>query len=138
MPDTGVYFVSPRSIAAFAAALMWSGVSKSGSPAASEITSRPLAFSSRAFGVMAMVAEGFTGDRTSARKGMGRLRDYGTKAGRTLVRDRSLGNPKPQWREYAKAWNSPSADAIGHGRPFCAHHSCSLGNRAQSARRQSC
>ena len=67
----GVYFVSPRSIAAFAAALMWSGVSKSGSPAASEITSRPRAFRSRAFWVIAIVAEGFTRDRTSARMAMG-------------------------------------------------------------------
>jgi hypothetical protein len=34
MPSTAVYFVSPRSIAAIAACLMLSGVSKSGSPAA--------------------------------------------------------------------------------------------------------
>src|SRR4051812_10546989 len=73
MPDTGVYFVSPRSIAALAAALMLSGVSKSGSPAASEITSRPLAFRSRAFWAIAMVAEGFTRDRALARKATGRL-----------------------------------------------------------------
>ena len=51
-------FVSPRSIAAWAAALMWSGVSKSGSPAPSPMTSRPAALSSAAFWVTAMVGEG--------------------------------------------------------------------------------
>ena len=74
MPETGVYFVSPRRIAAIAASLMLSGVSKSGSPTESEITSRPFAFRSRAFCVITMVAEGFTRDRVSARKAMGRLR----------------------------------------------------------------
>ena len=56
MPSTGGYLVSPRSIALIAACLMWSGVSKSGSPTESEITSRPLALRSRAFCVIAMVA----------------------------------------------------------------------------------
>jgi hypothetical protein len=32
MPETGGYLVSPRRIASIAASLMWSGVSKSGSP----------------------------------------------------------------------------------------------------------
>src|SRR5690242_6123775 len=103
MPETGVYFVSPRSIAALAAALMFSGVPKSGSPAASEITSRPLAFSSRAFCVMAMVADGFTRDRTSARKAIGLLllRQRGFQSGRTLVRARFPDNPQERRRAMA-------------------------------------
>ena len=68
MPSTGGYLVSPRWIASIAASLMLSGVSKSGSPTESEMTSRPLAFRSRAFCVTAMVAEGLTRERTSARK----------------------------------------------------------------------
>jgi hypothetical protein len=40
---------------------------ESGSPAPRPITSRPAFFSSRAFCVTAMVAEGFTRERTSAR-----------------------------------------------------------------------
>jgi hypothetical protein len=58
MPSIAVYLVSPRRIAAIAASLMWSGVSKSGSPAPSPITSRPAARSSRAFWVTAMVGDG--------------------------------------------------------------------------------
>ena len=67
MPSTGGYLVSPRLIASIAACLMLSGVSKSGSPTESEITSRPLALRSRAFCVITIVAEGFTRERTSAR-----------------------------------------------------------------------
>ncbi len=55
---------------AIAASLTLSGVSKSGSPTDSEITCRPFALRSRAFCVTAMVAEGFTRERTSARKAM--------------------------------------------------------------------
>src|SRR5690348_12246785 len=71
MPSTGGYLVSPRSIALIAACLMLSGVSKSGSPTESEITSRPLALRSRAFCVIAMVADGLTRERTLARKATG-------------------------------------------------------------------
>jgi len=49
VPSTLVYFVSPRRMAAIAASLMFSGVSKSGSPAPRPMMSRPAAFSSRAF-----------------------------------------------------------------------------------------
>src|SRR5262245_13954274 len=65
MPSMFVYFVSPRFIAAIAASLMLSGVSKSGSPAASPMTSRPAAFSSRDLWVIASVGEGLM--RFSAR-----------------------------------------------------------------------
>src|SRR5580698_5427621 len=77
MPSTGGYLVSPRSIALIAACLMLSGVSKSGSPTESEITSRPLALRSRAFCVIAMVADGLTRERTSARKAIGVLAPFG-------------------------------------------------------------
>ncbi len=74
MPETGVYFVSPRRIAAMAASLMLSGVSKSGSPTERLITSRPWAFRSRAFCVMTMVADGLMRERASDKKPMGILR----------------------------------------------------------------
>ncbi len=48
VPATSVYFVSPASMARIAASLMLRGVSKSGSPAASPITSRPAALRARA------------------------------------------------------------------------------------------
>jgi len=41
MPPTGVYFVNPSRMARIAAALMLSGVSKSGSPAPKPMMSRP-------------------------------------------------------------------------------------------------
>src|SRR5512134_86025 len=55
MPSTSVYLVLPSLRARTAASLIFSGVSKSGSPADSEITSRPFAFSSRALVAMPMV-----------------------------------------------------------------------------------
>ena len=59
MPSTAVYFDAlPLWIALIAASLMLSGVSKSGSPAPSPMTSRPAAFSARALSVTAMVADG--------------------------------------------------------------------------------
>ena len=64
MPSGAVYLVLPSAMALTAAALIWSGVSKSGSPAASAITSRPAAFNSAALVDIAMVGEGFT--RSSA------------------------------------------------------------------------
>src|SRR5690606_23968023 len=66
----GVYFVSPRLMAATAASLMFCGVSKSGSPTESEMTSLPFALRSRAICVTAMVAEGLMRERASARKAM--------------------------------------------------------------------
>src|SRR5271170_4663059 len=72
MPATGVYLVSPRSMAAIAAFLILSGVSKSGSPTDSEMISRPKAFRSRAFCVTAMVAEGLTRERASEMKAIRR------------------------------------------------------------------
>ena len=59
MPSTAVYLVLPAWIALIAASLMFCGVSKSGSPAASPITSRPSAFSVIALLEMAMVADGW-------------------------------------------------------------------------------
>src|SRR5689334_970707 len=47
MPLTAVYFVNPASMAVTAAALTWSGVSKSGSPRVRSRTVRPAARRSR-------------------------------------------------------------------------------------------
>ena len=57
IPSTGVYFVLPSFIATMAAFLICSGVSKSGSPAVRVIIGAPFALSSRAFMLIAMVAD---------------------------------------------------------------------------------
>src|SRR6516165_4016705 len=67
MPSTAVYLVLPALIALIAASLMLSGVSKSGSPAPSPITSRPAALSARALSVTAIVADGLMRCSDSAR-----------------------------------------------------------------------
>ena len=72
MPSTAVYFdARPLSIALIAASLMLSGVSKSGSPAPSPITSRPACFSARALSVTAMVGDGLMRLRVSDRNAIG-------------------------------------------------------------------
>src|SRR5690242_17325944 len=71
MPSTAVYLVWPSRIALMAASLMLSGVSKSGSPAPSPITSRPAALSSRALLGTAMVRDGWVRPSDSARKPLG-------------------------------------------------------------------
>ena len=72
MPSTAVYFEArPLSIALIAACLMLSGVSKSGSPAPSPITSRPACLSARALSVTAMVGDGLMRVMVSDRKAMG-------------------------------------------------------------------
>src|SRR5690606_8944098 len=58
VPAAGVYLVLPSRIALWAASLMCSGVSKSGSPAPRERTSLPWALSSAALAVTARVGEG--------------------------------------------------------------------------------
>src|SRR5690606_7118444 len=65
MPSTSVYLVSPRRMAAMAASLTLSGVSKSGSPVPRLITSRPSRFSSRARALVARVADGLTRARAA-------------------------------------------------------------------------
>ncbi len=60
MPDAGVYFVNPLFIASIAASQIFSGVSKSGSPAPNPTTSLPCAFNSFALAVIARVDDGFT------------------------------------------------------------------------------
>ena len=67
MPETGGYFVSPRRIASIAASLMLSGVSKSGSPAPSPITSRPACFQLARF-----LRDRDRRGRLNARKGIGK------------------------------------------------------------------
>ena len=67
MPPTSVYLPTPRlSSAARAASLMWSGVSKSGSPAPKLTTSMPSALSLAAFAVTASVIDGLIGSRRDA------------------------------------------------------------------------
>src|ERR1700761_4017018 len=74
MPSTLVYFEAlPDWIALIAASLTLSGVSKSGSPAPSPITSRPASLSARALSVTAMVADGLMRLSESARKAMADL-----------------------------------------------------------------
>src|SRR5580704_6694967 len=58
VPLLGVYLVKPVSMAACAAALMCSGVSKSGSPAPKPQTSMPSAFMALALLSMERVSEG--------------------------------------------------------------------------------
>ncbi len=70
VPATSVYFVSPASMAAMAACLMWSGVSKSGSPADRPMISRPAAFKALALVVMTMVGLALMRFRRSAISGI--------------------------------------------------------------------
>ena len=70
VPATSVYFVSPARIARMAASLTLSGVSKSGSPADNEITSRPAAFKARALEEIAIVWLGLILSRRAAVRGM--------------------------------------------------------------------
>jgi hypothetical protein len=70
MPSTSVYFVLFSRRALIAASLTLAGVSKSGSPADSEMILRPWAFSSRAFVDMAMVWDGEMRFTLSAKKPM--------------------------------------------------------------------
>ncbi len=67
VPSTAVYFVSPFLIASIAAFLIFSGVSKSGSPIPREIISLPAAFNSAAFIATAMVGEAFIFPKEDAR-----------------------------------------------------------------------
>src|SRR5580704_12030320 len=102
MPATGVYFVSPRSIAAIAAFLTLSGVSKSGSPTDSEMMSRPVAFRSRAFCVTAMVAEGFTRESASEMNAMMRRNPWlWDLVRRTIMARSGGGNPQRYFPETA-------------------------------------
>src|SRR5437879_1502867 len=81
-PSTAVYFdARPLSIALIAACLMLSGVSKSGSPAPSPMTSRPAAFSARALSVTAMVADGLMRDSESLSRAIRISKPQGTSQG---------------------------------------------------------
>src|SRR3546814_12080753 len=83
-------------MAALAASRILAGVSKSGSPAPRPITSRPAAFSARAFWVAAMVADGLIRPRASDRNGMG------------------LATPRPQTEQGERRAHLPSAPAPAH------------------------
>src|SRR5215472_8034203 len=110
-PSNTVYFVSPALIAATAASLMFGGVSKSGSPTDRPTISRPAAFSSVASAVIAIVGDGLTRARRSARKGMAQL--YPKKVEQsTLLCDRTSVNPRyhaPSPRLRGEDWGEGSA-----------------------------
>src|SRR5574344_1176733 len=72
MPGVGAYFVLPAFSAAMETSLMWSGVSKSGSPAAKPQTSLPAARRALAFASIASVGDGET-LRAQVDNGAGRL-----------------------------------------------------------------
>ena len=67
VPPTGVYFVLPCFSAATAASLMWSCVSKSGSPAPKSMTSRPSRRSAATFTVTMRVGDGLISCKRFAR-----------------------------------------------------------------------
>src|SRR5580693_379852 len=71
MPSVSVYLVLPSAIARTAAALTLSGVSKSGSPASSEMMSRPAARRARALAAAPVVAEGLTRRRLADSENIG-------------------------------------------------------------------
>src|SRR5205814_6315059 len=82
MPSTAVYFEArPLSIALIAACLTLSGVSKSGSPAPSPMTSRPACLSARALSVTAMVGDGLMRLIVSDRKAIRILRLFARAVG---------------------------------------------------------
>ena len=66
VPGIGVYLVCPLSSAFFAAATIFSGVSKSGSPAPKPIILRPERFNSATLPVKTFVGEGLILDRRLA------------------------------------------------------------------------
>ena len=63
VPGVGVYFVCPSRMARIPASLIWSGVSKSGSPAPKPTTGIPSAFICLNFELTASVADGATAER---------------------------------------------------------------------------
>src|SRR5258708_40122500 len=81
VPGTAVYLVSLAWMALMAASLMWSGVGKSGSPAARPITSLPAAFISRNLPWAALVGEGLMRLRRSAMKAMTRVLPFRPRRG---------------------------------------------------------
>ena len=87
---------------------MLSGVSKSGSPADSEMMSRPLAFSSRAFVDIPMVWDGEMRFTLSAKKPMGCL-DWSPSSPRRL---RSARDPTPDGARVKAKTRSPAPSGM--------------------------
>src|SRR5215831_12713520 len=112
-PSNTVYFVSPALIAATAASLMFGGVSKSGSPTDRLTMSPPAAFSSVASAVIAIVGDGLTRARRSARNGMMELHPKGDKQN-TLLCDCTSVNPR-----YHAPSPSPGYDPHARPEPYC-------------------
>src|SRR5215510_674189 len=108
MPSTAVYFDDlPPSIALMAARLMLSGVSKSGSPAPSPITSRPLALSARALSVTAMVADGLMRLRYSASRAI--WRSFHPLSGASFLMAQAADG-KPQSPQHTSAQRDDGGD----------------------------
>src|SRR5258707_15758708 len=85
MPGTGVYFVNSASSALWAAALMASGVPKSGSPAPKSMTSTPARRSLSTAAPTAMVADVAILDVLSANRMISSLRTDGLFFPQTLL-----------------------------------------------------
>src|SRR5262249_4122236 len=116
MPSTAVYLEAlPLLIASIAAFLMWSGVSKSGSPTPSPMMSRPAALSPRAMSVPAIVGEGLMRWSDSARKAMAvsDCRDRGrqTPNGRPAVRQGPAAGTAKSISRTGAIYGSAAADA---------------------------
>src|ERR1700679_501349 len=78
MPEEGVYLVNPASSDPIAAALMCSGVSKSGSPAPKPMTSCPSAFMALALLSMERVREGVSSCTREEGSIKGGIKDEGS------------------------------------------------------------
>ena len=102
VPATSVYFVSPARIAAIAASLIFSGVSKSGSPALRLIIFRPAAFSARALVVMAIVWLGLILSRRAAMRDIG-----GFQGGKTAADTRPRCPVAQPGRCPGPRWGAP-------------------------------
>src|SRR6185312_1267937 len=95
-------------MAAFAAARIFAGVSKLGSPALRPIMSLPAALRARARSVAARVGDGLMRDKRSARKAMTRS---GWRKGRRKITANRPGPP------YRSAINLPAGHIPGPKRP---------------------
>src|SRR5258708_12418603 len=115
MPSTSVYLVLPSRMALMAASLMWSGVSKSGSPASSEMMSRPAARRARALVLAAAVAEGLTRRRPADSANIDFDSSGGREARRCVGRKAPLDNRlvHPKRRSRYEATRQGPALAIG-------------------------
>ena len=93
VPSCGVYLVSPRRAAWWAASTACGGLAKSGSPMVSEMTGVPVARMARARAVIAMVAAAGMRARREARSGNGAALD--PQKGEALLKPCNWGLRRP-------------------------------------------